>query len=218
MAVDKSLTDNVFDLISSLGQPENEIILDPVEEQFSDEMLIIEDDDGGVTIDFGGIDVMAGLQEAPFDANLSEYMEETDLMRCASKLVSMYEDDKSSRKDWEQSYKEGLDLLGLEMEDRTTPWPGACGVFHPLLSESVVRFQAQTIQEIFPARGPVKTRIWGKTTPETISQAQRVKEYMNYQLLEVMTEYRSETEKLLFSLPLSGAAFRKIYYDPTCGS
>ena len=217
MAVDKSLTDNVFDLISSLGQPENEIILDPVEEQFSDEMLIIEDDDGGVTIDFGGIDVMAGLQEAPFDANLSEYMEETDLMRCASKLVSMYEDDKSSRKDWEQSYKEGLDLLGLEMEDRTTPWPGACGVFHPLLSESVVRFQAQTIQEIFPARGPVKTRIWGKTTPETISQAQRVKEYMNYQLLEVMTEYRSETEKLLFSLPLSGAAFRKIYYDPTMG-
>lgn len=217
MAVDKSLTDNVFDLISSLGQPENEIILDPVEEQFSDEMLIIEDDDGGVTIDFGGIDVMAGLQEAPFDANLSEYMEETDLMRCASKLVSMYEDDKSSRKDWEQSYKEGLDLLGLEMEDRTTPWPGACGVFHPLLSESVVRFQAQTIQEIFPARGPVKTRIWGKTTPETISQAQRDKEYMNYQLLEVMTEYRSETEKLLFSLPLSGAAFRKIYYDPTMG-
>jgi hypothetical protein len=131
--------------------------------------------------------------------------------------MQMFKDDKSSRSDWEKSYKEGLDLLGLEMEDRSTPWPGACGVFHPMLSEAVVRFQAQTIQEIFPAKGPVKTKVWGQTTPETISQAKRVQEYMNYQLLEVMTEYRAETEKMLFSLPLSGAAFRKVYYDPTLG-
>ena len=216
MAIDKSL-EAVMELIGASGNSDEMgvEVVDPFGMETNDEVIVIEDDDGGVTIDFGGTDTLLGGMDAPFDANLSEYMEEDDLMHCASKLVAMYEDDKSSRKEWEESYKEGLDLLGLEMEDRTTPWPGACGVFHPLLSESVVRFQAQTIQEIFPARGPVKARIWGVTTPDTIAQAERVKEYMNYQLLEVMTEYRAETEKLLFSLPLSGAAFRKIYYDPT---
>ena len=196
---------------------ETERMIDPFSMATDEEILVIEDDDGGLTIDFGGAQNLLGMQEVSFDANLAEFIEEDDLTHCASKLVSMYQEDKSSRKQWEESYKEGLDLLGLEMEDRTTPWAGACGVFHPLLSESVVRFQAQTIQEIFPARGPVKAHIWGVTTPDTIAQAERIKEYMNYQLLEVMTEYRAETEKLLFSLPLSGAAFRKIYYDPTMG-
>ena len=216
MAIDRML--DAFSGILGATEGEEEMgveIVDPFSMDSTDEILVIEDDDGGVTVDFGGPETLMGLDQINFDANLSEYMEDDDLMHCASKLVAMYEDDKSSRKEWEESYKEGLDLLGLEMEDRTTPWAGACGVFHPLLSESVVRFQAQTIQEIFPARGPVRAHIWGVTTPEVIAQAERVKEYMNYQLLEVMTEYRAETEKLLFSLPLSGAAFRKIYYDPT---
>jgi hypothetical protein len=216
MAIDRMLEaiNGMVGASEDLGDVGVEIV-DPYSMESEEDILVIEDDDGGMTIDFGGAQALTSLGEISFDANLSEHMEEDDLMHCASKLVAMYEDDKSSRKEWEESYKEGLDLLGLEMEDRTTPWPGACGVFHPLLSESVVRFQAQTIQEIFPARGPVKARIWGVTTPDTIAQAERVKEYMNYQLLEVMTEYRAETEKLLFSLPLSGAAFRKIYYDPT---
>ena len=194
MAIDRML--DAFSGILGEAEGEEEVgveVVDPFSMESADEILVIEDDDGGVTVDFGGSETLMGLGQISFDANLSEYMEEDDLAKCASKLVAMYEDDKSSRKEWEESYKEGLNLLGLEMEDRTTPWPGACGVFHPLLSESVVRFQA----------------------PEVIAQAERVKEYMNYQLLEVMTEYRAETEKLLFSLPLSGAAFRKIYYDPT---
>lgn len=210
MAVDKSLTE-IF--------PEDVLMAEDIDIEFPEEeimeALIIEEDDGSMTFDFDPDQAEYG--EVNFTANLAEYIDESDLARCASKLIQMFEDDKSSRSDWENSYREGLDLLGLEMEDRTTPWPGACGVFHPMLSEAVVRFQAQTIQEIFPAKGPVKTRIWGQTTPENISQAQRVQEYMNYQLLEVMTEYRAETEKLLFSLPLSGAAFRKVYYDPTLG-
>ena len=217
MAVDKSL-EEIFPesalLENILGYIEEDIDVELPEEQVEG-ALIIEEDDGSVTFDFDGGE--EEISQIPFAANLAEYVDDSTLRHCASKLVQMFEDDKSSRSDWEKSYKEGLDLLGLEMEDRTTPWPGACGVFHPMLSEAVVRFQAQTIQEIFPAKGPVKTRVWGQTTPETISQARRVQEYMNYQLLEVMTEYRAETEKMLFSLPLSGAAFRKVYYDPTLG-
>ena len=217
MAVDKSL-EEIFPegalLENILGYMEEDFDVELPEEQVEG-ALIIEEDDGSVTFDFDGGEEEVG--QIPFAANLAEYVDDSTLRHCASKLVQMFEDDKSSRSDWEKSYKEGLDLLGLEMEDRTTPWPGACGVFHPMLSEAVVRFQAQTIQEIFPAKGPVKTRVWGQTTPETISQARRVQEYMNYQLLEVMTEYRAETEKMLFSLPLSGAAFRKVYYDPTLG-
>jgi len=210
MAVDKSLTE-IF--------PEDILMGEDTDIEFPEEDMmeafIIEEDDGGMTFDFDGGQEEVG--EVSFAANLAKHIDDNTLRHCASKLIHMFEDDKSSRSDWEKSYKEGLDLLGLEMEDRTTPWPGACGVFHPMLSEAVVRFQAQTIQEIFPAKGPVKTKVWGKTTPETISQANRVQEYMNYQLLEVMTEYRAETEKMLFSLPLSGAAFRKVYYDPTLG-
>jgi hypothetical protein len=210
MAVDKSLTE-IFP--EDILMAENTDIEFPVEDMM--EAFVIEEDDGGMTFDFDGGQEEVG--EIPFAANLAEYVDDSTLGHCASKLMQMFKDDKSSRSDWEKSYKEGLDLLGLEMEDRSTPWPGACGVFHPMLSEAVVRFQAQTIQEIFPAKGPVKTKVWGQTTPETISQAKRVQEYMNYQLLEVMTEYRAETEKMLFSLPLSGAAFRKVYYDPTLG-
>ena len=186
------------------------------DQEVPEESMVVEMDDGSVVVDF---DPLAELMEPEdsFQSNLAEYLEESELNELASDLVSKFDSDKSSRGDWEDTYEQGLDQLGLEIEERTTPWAGACGVFHPMLSEAVVRFQAQTIQEIMPAQGPVKTHVWGKFTPERQAQAKRVQEYMNYQLIEVMTEYRSETEKLLFSLPLAGSAFRKIYFDPSLG-
>ena len=173
-------------------------------------------DDGSRVVDFDPMMMMMG-GAVSFDSNLAEAIEDNELRTLAVDLVGKFDSDRSSRSDWEQTYEQGLDQLGLEIEDRTTPWAGACGVFHPMLSEAVVRFQSQTIQEIIPAQGPVKTHVWGKFTPERQEQAKRVQEYLNYQLLEVMTEYRSETEKLLFSLPLAGSAFRKVYFDPSLG-
>lgn len=169
-------------------------------------------DDGSVEIDLGG----SSENEYTGDhyANLADVVEDRELESLANELIGYYEADKNSRKDWEQTYIKGLDLLGLKIEDRTEPWPGACGVFHPLLTEAVVRFQAQAITEIFPAQGPVKAIVIGKPTQEKDRQASRVQEYMNYLLTEKMTEYRSETEKMLFSLSLAGSAFRKVYYDP----
>lgn len=156
--------------------------------------------------------------EAPaHDSNLAEFMDERDLQSLGNQLVTDFEADKRSRKEWERAYKEGLKLLGIKKEDRTEPWDGACGVFHPMLSEAVINFQSQTIQEIFPAKGPVKTKIIGELSPEKTKQSERVKAYMNHLLTEEMTEYRPETERLLFSLPLIGSAFRKIYYDPLLG-
>ena len=151
--------------------------------------------------------------EVPHDANLAEFIEDDVLDGIASDLIGAFKADKESRSDWERSYIEGLDLLGLKHEERTTPWDGACGVFHPLLTESVIRFRSQAIQELFPARGPVETTIVGKMDSEKEKQANRVQDYLNYLVTEKMTEYRSETEKMLFSLPLAGSAFRKIYFD-----
>jgi hypothetical protein len=155
--------------------------------------------------------------EIPFDANLAEYLEDQDLNELAGELVGLFRSDKESRSDWERTYIEGLDLLGLKHEDRTTPWDGACGVFHPLLTEAVIKFQSQSIQELFPASGPVKTTVVGVIDEVKEKQAHRVQDYLNYLVTEKMTEYRSETEKLLFSLPLAGSAFRKVYFDPSMG-
>ena len=112
-----------------------------------------------------------------------------------------------------ETYVKGLELLGLKIEDRTTPWPGACGVYHPILSEAVIRFQSQTIMETFPAGGPVKTKIVGEITPEREKQAERVENELNYQIQDKMTEFRPEMEQMLFQLPLAGSAFKKTYYD-----
>jgi len=173
------------------------------------------DDDGGMVID---LDPDAGeLLGARHDSNLVEFLSEQDLQLLAGELVGAYEADRNSRADWEDSYVRGLDLLGLKFEDRSTPWEGACGVFHPMLSEAVIRFQAQTIQEIYPASGPVKTSIVGSIDDEKTKQAHRVQNYLNYLITQRMTEYRTETEKLLFSLPIAGSAFRKVYYDPNMG-
>ena len=150
-----------------------------------------------------------------FNQNLAEVLDEKELSSLANDLLSDFEDDISSRKDWIQTYVDGLELLGLKIEDRTEPWPGACGVYHPLLSEALVKFQAETMMETFPAAGPVKTQIIGKETPEKKEAAVRVAADMNYQLTDLMTEYRPEHERMLWGLGLAGNAFKKVYYDPS---
>lgn len=173
---------------------------------------ITPDEEGGVTVDFGEAD-LPGTEDTDHFANLAEFMDSGDLDALAGDLISSFEDDLNTREDWEKSYVQGLDLLGLKIEERTIPWPGACGVFHPVLTESVIRFQAQTIMEVFPASGPVRTKIIGKANDELLKQANRVQEEMNYVVTEKMPDYRAETEQLLFRLPLAGSAFRKVYFD-----
>ena len=155
--------------------------------------------------------------EEGFEANLAELMDDGELSTLAEDLLSDYDNDIQSRKDWETTYAEGLKLLGLKYEERTEPWSGACGTFSPILTEAVVRFQSEAITELFPATGPVKTNIIGKKTRQKEEAARRVQDDMNYQLTEVMVEYRPEHEKMLWSLPLAGSAFKKIYYDPSKG-
>jgi len=149
-----------------------------------------------------------------FDANLAEYISEKDLVEIAGDLLGDFEDDITARKDWIQTYVDGLELLGMKIEERSEPWEGACGVYHPLLSEALVKFQSETIMETFPAAGPVKTRLIGKETPERKDAAQRVQDDMNYQLTDVMTEYRPEHERMIWGLGLAGNAFKKVYFDP----
>jgi hypothetical protein len=171
-----------------------------------------------VEIGVGGLEIIlepGREQDDDFNANLAEELEDDVLTILANDLLGDFEDDIASRKDWMQTYVDGLDLLGLRLEDRTEPWPGACGVYHPLLAEAVVKFQAETIMETFPAMGPVKTQIIGKDTPERVEAASRVKEDMNYQLTDVMVEYRPEHERMLWGLALAGNAFKKVYYDPS---
>ena len=177
------------------------------------ESVSIETEDGGMIIDFDPNSKEAGNED--FDSNLADFMDDSDLSDLGNELISSYKNDKESRSDWEETYTKGLDQLGLKMEERTTPWSGACGVFHPMLSEAVIRFQSQSITEMFPAQGPVRTKIVGKITEDKQKQAQRVEDYLNYLLTHEMSEYRTETEKMLFSLPLAGSAFRKVYFDPS---
>ena len=171
-------------------------------------------EDGGMIIDFNP-DAIDPSED--FFANLAEEISEDILKKLGTELIGQYQGDRDSRSEWEETYIKGLDQLGLKIEDRTLPWPGACGVFHPMLTEAVVRFQSQAITEMFPAVGPVKTKILGLSTSEKEQQGKRVEDYMNYLLTDKMSEYRTETEKLLFSLPLAGSAFRKVYFDPNMG-
>ena len=175
----------------------------------------IETPDGGAVVFLGPR--LAEEVEVAFDANLAEYIDDSELARISAELTSSFDNDLRSRADWEKTYKNGLDLLGLKIEDRSTPWAGACGVFHPILSEAAVRFQSQSIMETFPAGGPVKSKIEGRITPEKEKQAERVKKDLNYFLTQRMSEYRSEHERMLFNLPLAGAAFKKVYFDPSLG-
>jgi len=149
-----------------------------------------------------------------FDANLAEYMDEGDLANMVGDLIEDFYSDISSRKDWIQTYVDGLELLGMKIEERMEPWPGACGVYHPILSEALVKFQSETMMATFPAAGPVKTQIIGKETPEKKESAERVQDDMNYQLTDRMQEYRPEHERMLWGLGLAGNAFKKVYIDP----
>jgi hypothetical protein len=173
-----------------------------------------------VEVDFGDVEIEltpGKPSKEDFDANLADFMDDSDLEGLGSDLVSEFERDVEDRKEWIKTYVEGLKLLGLKYEERTEPWEGACGVFHPMLTEAVVKFQSEAIMETFPAGGPVKTQIIGKETPQKMEASTRVREDMNYELTEVMQEYRPEQEKLLWSLPITGSAFKKVYYDPSLG-
>ena len=175
------------------------------------------EDPESVTIGMDGLEIeieKAEPSDEDFDANLAEYIDEGELAQLAGDLISDFGEDVSSRKDWMQTYVDGLELLGMKIEERTEPWEGACGVYHPLLSEALVKFQAETIMETFPAQGPVRTTIIGKETPEIKDAAMRVQDDMNYQLTDVMSEFRPEHERMIWGLGLAGNAFKKVYYDP----
>jgi len=202
MAIDKSLSQ------APLGLNPDDFTSD--EPAIEIEIVEDEGDDGG-SVEY---EEYGDAEEGDFNENLAESLEDSLLTEIASDLLSEYEEDVSSRKDWMQTYVDGLELLGLKIEDRTEPWPGACGVYHPLLSEALVKFQAETMMETFPAQGPVRTQIIGKETPEKRDAATRVQDDMNYQLTERMVEYRPEHERMLWGLGLSGNAFKKVYFDP----
>ena len=207
MAIDKAL--NAAPTGLTAMQPSldiDELYAEPNEPEIEIEIELDLDDEGEE-------------DEAPpgFDDNLAEDMDDGQLTELAGDLLGEFDEDISSRKDWIQTYVDGLELLGMKVEDRTEPWPGACGVYHPLLSEALVKFQAETMMETFPAQGPVRTQIIGEETPETRDAAQRVQADMNYELTDVMTEYRPEHERMLWGLGLSGNAFKKVYYDPSFG-
>jgi hypothetical protein len=177
------------------------------------EIEIVNPEEVHIAVDGMEIDIMPA-EESDFDINLAEEMPESVLGSLAAELTSDYEEDVSSRKDWIQTYVDGLELLGLKIETRSEPWEGACGVYHPLMAEALVKFQSEMMMATFPAAGPVKTQIIGKETPEKKASAERVQVDMNYQLTDVMTEYRPEHERMLWGLGLSGNAFKKVYFDP----
>jgi hypothetical protein len=193
--------------------------IDELAEQEQPLEIEIENPDG-VTIGMDGLEITLEPENEKSDdfyANLAEEIDEQTLQSLASDLVEDFDGDIGARKDWIQTYVDGLELLGLKIEERSEPWEGACGVYHPLLSEALVKFQAETMMSIFPAAGPVKTHVIGKENPEKKAAAERVQEDMNYQLTEVMQEYRPETERLLWGLGLAGNAFKKVYEDEQLG-
>ena len=189
--------------------------LDSLMNEEPDIQIEIEDpEDVSLTIGDMTLDLMPDESDEDFNENLAEQLSDSQLQTIADELTADYEDDVASRKDWIQTYVDGLELLGLKIEERAEPWQGACGVYHPLMSEALVKFQSETMMSTFPAAGPVKTQIIGKETPEKKDAALRVQEDMNYQLMDVMSEYRPEHERMLWGLGLSGNAFKKVYYDP----
>jgi hypothetical protein len=192
------------------------------EPTMADAALSIEiENPDSVTLDDGSMEITLEpgkeTTDSEFNANLAEELDEGTLTQLAGDLIGDFQTDIESRKDWLNTYVEGLELLGLKVEDRTEPWPGACNVYHPLMTEALVKFQAETMMETFPAAGPVKTVIVGKQTREKEDAAERVRDDMHYQLTEKMPEYRPEHERMLWGLGLAGNAFKKVYYDPSLG-
>ena len=195
------------------GEPTGEIITESITVETPDELAIenVEmTEDGGAIIN--PIEV---APENKFDANLAEFLDDEALQDLSSDLMQEYKDDKSSRDEWYDAYSKGLKLLGFTYEDRSQPFQGASGVTHPLLAETVTQFQAQAYKELLPANGPVRTQIIGASNPQKEEQAQRVQEFMNYQIMHVMEDFDPDLDQMLFYLPLSGSAFKKIYFDTT---
>lgn len=210
MAVDKTLTP--FDIEI---EPE-------VEDELPEDMAVVAEDatvtpteDGGMVIEFEQeLTDPDTAAEIDHDANLAELLDEQDLQSMASELVAFFLSDRQTRSEWAMAYVKGLDLLGMRLEDRTQPWEGASGVFHPMMTEAAIHFQAQAMGELYPASGPVRTKIVGKLTAEKLAQSQRVENEMNYLITEEMPDYREEMEQMLFRLSLAGSAFKKIHFDP----
>lgn len=206
MAIEKPMEPSDILLEEGVMEPDIAVVVeDP-------ETLEVVMDDGSVVVQFG---------QNPFedaapahDANLAEHIEDDELRHIASELIDHFQSDRESRGDWASAYIKGMDLLGMKVEERTEPWNGASGVYHPMMTEAVIKFQAQAMGELLPASGPVRTKIMGKLTTEKYEQAQRVETELNYLITEKMPDYRDEMEQLLFKLPMAGSAFKKIYFDP----
>jgi hypothetical protein len=200
MAIDKALYQAPLGMEALADEPDIEIEIEDPE---------------AVSIRADGleIEIEPGAEEEDFNANLAEQMDAGELSSLVGEILDDVKNDLSARKEWEDTYKNGLTLLGLKYEERTEPWAGACGVYHPMITEAVIRFQSETITETFPAKGPAKTKIVGDETPNKKEAAVRVEEDMNFYLTDKMVEFRPEHERMLFSLPAAGSAFKKIYFD-----
>ena len=208
--IDKSLPNTLPDPRRPSPEVLEEIDVTEIEEKGPVE--ITDEDDGGATIDFdpSKVDIPKGGDHF---GNIADLLPDEVLDPIGLKLAGDYMDYKMSRKDWEQAYITGIDLLGFKYVQRTEPFQGASGATHPVLAEAVTQFQAQAYKELLPSDGPVRTQIIGASNPQRQSQAERVKEFMNYQILDQMKEYEPEFDSMLFHLPLAGSTFKKIYYD-----
>jgi hypothetical protein len=210
MAVEKPMEpSNILLMMGDEAEPELDVEMEVPEEIDALEVIM---DDGSVVVEFGQSTDIDG--EVEHDANLAEYIEDDELESIASDLIDHFSSDRESRSEWANAYIKGMDLLGMKVEERTEPWNGASGVYHPMMTEAVIKFQAQAMGELLPAAGPVRSKIMGKLTPEKFEQAQRVETELNYLITEKMPDYRDEMEQMLFKLPMAGSAFKKIYFDP----
>ena len=210
MAIEKNINPTKLNVENQIPLDDEgmEIALDAIQEANEEDVQML--DDGGALLG----PAMPDVQETGFDENLADSLDENELMRIANELVDGIEKDKSSREDWEKTYTDGLKYLGMKFDDeRSEPFAGASGVIHPLLGEAVTTFQAQAYKELLPSGGPVKTQVIGAYNSSVEEQAQRVKEFMNYQITHVMEEFDEELDQMLFYLPLAGSAFKKVYYD-----
>ena len=216
MALPPNMVAPGLNLDDTAGLPELEVQVDaPIE--FPNGAEVMDDGEGGAIVQaLEAMGAMPSQEELiPFDANLAEFLDESVLGELSSELRALYEEDLDSRSEWEEAYIKGLDLLGIKTEDRSTPFEGASGIVHPMVAESVTQFQAQAYKELLPAGGPVRTQVLGAQTQEREAQAARVKDFMNYQIMEVMHEYDPDMDQLLYYLPLSGSTFKKVYFDVT---
>lgn len=210
MAVVKPMTPVPVELEIEGDEDETEIEILPD----LDEAPMEVDEDGNVTITYGENYGAEDYGDTPHNENIAELLDDTELEQLASELIADFESDRTSRSEWADAYIKGLDLLGMQIEEKQEPWPGASGVFHPMLTEAVVRFQAQAMSEIMPPSGPARSKIMGKATPEVLKQAGRVENELNYLITEEIPDYRDEMEQMLFKLPLAGSSFKKVYFDP----